>query len=101
MNANYMIPQPPSDELMAAALFCDPKRRSNSYACFLELQVCARRTGSVVLPVDTTSQDMLFGAPKTSSTGSAEIIRNTRHAHETIDKKHRGREFTALTFCSH
>jgi hypothetical protein len=94
VNANYMIPRPAAQDLMDGALFCDRKRRSDSYGCFLTLQAWAHDApdlpNPVILPVDKAGNEMLFGAPAAYSKNQTQILRNTRKAHKLIDKnKHR------------
>ena len=91
VNANYMVPRPAAPELMKEAAFCDSKRRHDSYKCFLELRSWAYDTpdlpSRLVLPVDKTAGEMLFGAPTAYATHRTVIVRNTRKVYKTIDKR--------------
>lgn len=71
INANYYIPQPPTEALLDQARFCQKDRRVDSFECFLVLQMWAHNSGvnpqGVVLPVDSPNgghgEPVLFGAP--------------------------------------
>ncbi len=70
INANYMIPERPTPELRAAALFTRPGRDLNSFSCFLVLKEWAHPPGGMperlVLPVEAEAgtDELLFGAPR-------------------------------------
>ncbi len=86
INANYMVPEPGSEALLKAALFCDKRRQPASFRCFLVLKLWAYAPGPlpyIVLPVDNhddedSQQTSLFGAPWSFANGRASIIRDTQ-----------------------
>src|SRR5581483_6280196 len=84
VNANYMVPEPPTDELLDAAKFCRKERRSDSFACFLVLEQWAKLIDALparlVIPVendDAGNDALLFGAPKAYVSNKAQIINDT------------------------
>jgi hypothetical protein len=91
VNANYMVPCAATDDVMARALFCDSKRRASSYACFLELAMWAKDgpdlPSKVILPVDKSPGDMLFGAPRAYATGKIDVVQNTKSIHRKINRQ--------------
>jgi hypothetical protein len=81
INANYMIPMPPSKELLEAASFLDKRRKPESFERFLVLQDWGSAHGTlpnIILPVEKQGGTVLFGAPSSYSHNARYVVRDTR-----------------------
>lgn len=83
VNANYMIPTAPTDDLVQQALFTTRDRHVNSFRCFLQLVMWAEHSDGcpedVLLPVELPSSHhpLLFGAPHAFVHQEMQVVGNT------------------------
>ncbi len=82
INANYMIPRPPTVELRDQAIFTRRDRDTSSFLCFLTLEKWATPDSAcpqIVLPVEKpiSTDAILFGAPKAFVYKRTQVIQDT------------------------
>lgn len=82
INANYMVPEPPSESLLQKALFCRKDRKPTALGCFLVLRQWAKDSGTpaeLILPVERPGGEdaLLFGAPRAYREGRHDLVVDT------------------------